>query len=120
TRDGKDYVFQSTRNGRTDIWAMREKADLLHKASREPVQLTSGPMNFYAVEPSLDGKKLFVVGEQRRAELVRYESKSAQFTPYLSGISAEGVSFSRNGEWVAYIADPEGTLWRSRLDGTEK
>ena len=99
---------------------MREKSDLFHKSSREPVQLTSGPMNFYAPEPSLDGKRLFAVGEQRRAELVRQDAKSGQFVTSLSGISAEQVSFSRDGQWVAYVTYPEGTLWRSKTDGSEK
>jgi len=30
------------------------------------------------------------------------------------------VDFSRNGQWVTYVGVPEGTLWRSKLDGTEK
>jgi len=51
---------------------------------------------------------------------VRFDSKSQQFLPYLSGISAEGVSFSRDGAWVAYVTFPEGTLWRSKTDGTER
>jgi Tol biopolymer transport system component len=77
-------------------------------------------LNFYAPQPSLDGKKLFVIGEQQRSELVRYDTKSSQFIPYLNGISARGVSFSRDGKWVSYISYPEGDLWRSRIDGTDK
>jgi len=30
------------------------------------------------------------------------------------------VDFSRDGQWVAYVAYPEGTLWRSRVDGSER
>jgi Tol biopolymer transport system component len=40
--------------------------------------------------------------------------------PYLSGISADTVDFSRDGQWVTYVTVPDGTLWRSKLDGTEK
>ncbi len=58
TRDGKYFLFQSLRNGPTNIWAMREKGNLFRKPNREPVQLTSGPMNFYAVEPSVDAQAL--------------------------------------------------------------
>jgi hypothetical protein len=70
--------------------------------------------------PSTDGKKIFVVAAQVRGELVRYDSASHQFTPYLSGISAMGVDFSRDGNWVTYSAYPEGTLWRSKADGSER
>ena len=36
-------------------------------------------------------------GWQPRGELVRYDSKSRQLVPYLSGISAMGLDFSRDG-----------------------
>jgi len=34
-------------------------------------------------------------------------------------MNAWGVSFSRDGEWVAYVLQ-DGTLWRSRSDGSDK
>src|SRR6202022_2246030 len=65
-------------------------------------------------------QRVFAVGEQPRAELVRYDSTSRQFVPYLGGISAGYVTFSRDGQWMAYTSFPEGNLWRSRADGTQK
>ena len=120
TPDGRYYVFQSTRNGRTDIWALRDERPFLRKPDREPVQLTTGPLNYWAPLPSRDGKRLYVVGEQPRGELVRYDAKLRQNVPYLSGLSVEHVRFSRDGAWAAYVAFPEGTLWRSKLDGSER
>ena len=70
--------------------------------------------------PSRDGKKLFVIGQTYRGELMRYDSKSSQFSPFLEGTSAEYVAFSKDGQWVAYVSYPEGTLWRSKLDGSER
>ena len=67
-----------------------------------------------------DGKKLFVVGALARGELTRYDGKSRQFVPFLSGISADSVSFSKDGKWAAYVAYPEGTLWRSKSDGSDR
>jgi len=63
---------------------------------------------------------IFVVTAQLRGELVRFDSASHRFTPYLSGISAMGVDFSRDGKWVTYGTYPEGTLWRSKVDGSER
>ena len=120
TPDGKYFIFQSTRNGRTDLWAIREKQGLWRKADREPVQLTAGPMSVSLPLPSQDGKKLFALGTQLRGELVRYDAKSGEFLPYMDGISATGVVFSREGDWAAYIAYPGRTLWRSKGDGTER
>jgi serine/threonine protein kinase/Tol biopolymer transport system component len=120
TPDGEFFLFQVVHNGRSDIWAVREKGDLFHKVSREPFQLTSGPLSFHSPQPSLDGKKIYVIGEQPRAELVRYDAKSNQFLPYLGGISVGNVSFSPDGKWISYISYPEPELWRSRADGSEK
>ncbi len=73
-----------------------------------------------ARSPVADGKKIYAVGVQPRAELVRYDAKSGQFLPYLEGASITDVSFSRDGQWLAYVTYPDGILWRSRVDGTQK
>jgi serine/threonine protein kinase/Tol biopolymer transport system component len=116
TPDGKYFVFYSAGN----IWARAEKGSWFGKADSEPVQLTTGPMTFSSPLPSKDGKKLFVVGALARGELARYDTKSAQFVSFLSGISADSVSFSKDGQWVAYVSFPEGTLWRSKSDGSKR
>jgi Tol biopolymer transport system component len=119
TPDGKYFVFQSTRNGRTDLWAMREETNVFKRTRPDPVQLTTGPMSFLGPNTSRDGR-LFALGIQSKNELVRYDAKSKQLELYLSGISAEGVAFSSDGQWLTYVAIPEGTLWRSKLDGAER
>jgi eukaryotic-like serine/threonine-protein kinase len=120
TPDGKYFVFQADRNGRADLWAIQEKGDFFHKANPAPVPLTSGPLNFLSPQPSSDGKRIFAIGAQPRGELERFDAKSGQFMQYLAGISAADVSFSRDGQWVAYTTYPEWTLWRSRIDGSNK
>ena len=120
TPDGEYYVFQSTSDSGTDIWALRESTGLFSKKNGEPVQLTAGPMHFQSPVSSVDGKRLFVIGEQPRGELVRFESKSGQFVPYLGGISAQHVDVSKDDQWVAYVSYPEGVLWRSRVDGSQR
>ncbi len=120
TFDGKLFLFSAIHNGRSDLWVIREKSDLFHKGSRVPVQLTAGPLSYYSPQTSVDRKKIFVIGEQLRSELVRYDAKSGQFVPYLGGISAHSVTFSGDGKWVAYVAFPDGDLWRCRADGSEK
>jgi Tol biopolymer transport system component len=120
TADGRYYVFSSFRKGSSDIWIVADKQDWWKKASREPVQLTTGPMQYSNPLPSKDGTKLFVTGVQPRAELVRYDARSGELIPFLGGISAGDADFSRDGEWVTYVSYPEGTLWRSKLDGSER
>jgi Tol biopolymer transport system component len=113
--DGQFFVFQS----QGQIWALPRGGTLFH-THPQPVQLTSSPMSLSSPVAGKDGRKLFVVGATFRGELTRYDVKSAQFVPYLDGISAEYVSFSADGQWVAYVSYPEGTLWRSRVDGSER
>jgi Tol biopolymer transport system component len=120
TPDGRYYIFHTLRDGASNIWVLPEHSSPLRKASNQPVQLTTGPLSFNTPVPSKDGKKLFVIGAQLRAELVRYDFKSAEFVPYLGGISAGELDFSRDGKWVAYVSYPDDTLWRSKLDGSER
>jgi TolB protein len=55
-----------------------------------------------------------------RGELERYDARSKTLEPFLSGISAQDVAFSKDGKWIAYVSFPEGTLWRSKLDGSDR
>jgi eukaryotic-like serine/threonine-protein kinase len=116
TADGKYFVFQS----QGQIFALSEKGGFIRQSTGKPILLTSSPLRLFTPLPSKDGKKLFVVGRTYRGELQRGESKSGRFTPFLSGISAEDVAFSKDGQWVAYVSYPEGILWRSKVDGSEK
>ena len=119
TPDGKYFVFQATGDGTANLWAIRERGSLL-SANPAPVQLTTGPMNVGTPIPSVDGKRLFVQGWQPRGELVHYDSRSSQFVPYLGGISAMGINFSPDGQWIAYNDATDGTLRRSKVDGSQK
>ncbi len=116
TSDGRYFVFQSKNN----IWARAENRSWFGKVDRQPFQLTSGPMNFSSPLPSKDGKKLFVVGDLPRGELTRYDAKSGNFSAFLSGISADSVSFSKDGQWVAYVSYPDSILWKSKADGSQR
>jgi len=120
TPDGKYFVFEAVRDGMANVWALREDSGLFRSTRHQPVQLTTGPMNVGEPVPSRDGKQLFVQGWQPRGELVRYDAQSGQFAPFLAGISAMGLDFSRDGEWVAYNHYADGTMWRSKVDGTQK
>jgi serine/threonine protein kinase len=114
TADGKHFVFQSTRNQLASIW------DLNDNSGGEPAQLTFGPLNFRAPVPSADGRRLYAVGELRRGALTRYDKRTEQWVSYLSGTSAQLVDFSKDGEWITYVSYPDGNLWRSRVDGSQR
>jgi eukaryotic-like serine/threonine-protein kinase len=118
--DGKFYFFQTTVGSAQNIWVISGGPTLFDEFGGAPVQLTTGPLSFQAAVPNVDGKKLFVIGEQPRVELVRYDAKAKQLVPFLSGISAGEVEISPDGEWVTYVAYPGSTLWRGKIDGSER
>ena len=117
TPDGRYFVFE-TDNG--NIWILAESSSWFRRKKQEPIQLTNGPLSYFLPLPGKDGRQIFAIGKQDRSELVRYDAKSGGFVPYLSGISASQVDVSRDGQWAAYAMYPDGTLWRSRIDGTER
>jgi len=122
TSDGRYFLFTVALAGAigSDIWALREKPSFLGKEIGRPIQLTFGPTAFRNLVPSPDGKHIFAIGGQLRGELVRCDMSSRRLEPYLSGVSADQLGFSRDGKWVAYVTYPEGVLWRSRVDGTDR
>jgi Tol biopolymer transport system component len=115
TADGKYFLFRS----RGQVWALFRKAGFFRNRPK-PIQLTFSPLEMADPTPSIDGKKLFVVGVRFNAELMRYDVKSSQFLPFMGGIPAEFASFSKDGQWVAYVSYPNGALWRSKVDGSER
>jgi Tol biopolymer transport system component/DNA-binding winged helix-turn-helix (wHTH) protein len=117
TPDGNFFLFQIMRDGASKIWVLPEHAPLWNLHPR-PLQLTTGPPNFYMGAPTPDGKKLIVTSAEPRAELVRYDGGSGQYVPFLRGISAGDVEPSRDTRSVVYVRYPEGTLWRAKEDGS--
>jgi Tol biopolymer transport system component/DNA-binding winged helix-turn-helix (wHTH) protein len=126
TPDGRFFVFV-TRDAFTNysnvlpasqLWVLDERRVLFRRTPAVPVQLTSGPIRWNTPIPSKDGTKIFAQGVILRGELDRYDAQSSRLQPYLAGISAEFVTFSPGGQFVAYVTFPEGILWRANRDGS--
>lgn len=119
TPDGRNYLFVSMKGTDAQIYVLPEPRWPFHRHP-SPEQLTSGPMLFTWGVPTPDGTKFLADGYIQRSELVRYDDHAKGFVPFLSGISADYVDFSRDGKWVVYVSIPDQTLWRSRADGSER
>jgi len=118
--DGRYYFFSGCNEaGHCSVWAIREAPGLFQRSTLSPFQLTTGPMLFFN-GASPDGRTLLGSSWSTRLELIRYDLRSHQFVPFLGGIAATDLDFSRDGKWVAYVSSPGGTLWRSRVDGSER
>jgi serine/threonine protein kinase/Tol biopolymer transport system component len=114
TANGRYFAFAAGEQ----IWALPRKGSYF-RTETNPIQLTSSPMSLSYPLPSQDGGKLFVIGQTFRGESIRYDPKSRQFWPFLGGISAEFISFSKDRQWVAYVTYPQGCLWRARANGSD-
>jgi len=120
TPDGRFYLFVGKEpliGGQ--IWALDERHGLLRTLSTEPVQLTTGPIDWDAPFPGKDGRKIFAYGSTLRGELSRIDPDGKALKPFLGGISADNVSFSKDGQFVAYVSYPGGSLWKANRDGSK-
>jgi eukaryotic-like serine/threonine-protein kinase len=127
TPDGDFFLFiagilgfyQNVAAGQ-QIWALDERRSWPHRANPEPFQLTVGGMIWGGIgfAVSRDGRAVYPTGMTMRGEVVGYDAKSEQLVPYLGGISAEGISFSRDGRYLVYVTFPEGAMWRANRDGS--
>ena len=119
TADGRYFVFQSTRDGDSNLWQLDDRPDFL--SHRGPVQITNGPLSYQAPITSRDGDRIFFIGLNTRSELLSYDAQASSFVPNASDLSnARRVEFSRDQKWVAWIQPDDGSLWRSRLDGSQR
>ncbi len=119
TPDGKYFVFQSTRNGESNLWQIDEHPGFLDR--HDPVQITNGPLSYQGPITSRNDHRIFFIGLNTRSELLGYDARKSTFLPYAGNLSnAQRVEFSRDGRWVAWIKQDDGSLWRSRVDGSER
>jgi DNA-binding winged helix-turn-helix (wHTH) protein len=120
TPDGHYIVF-ATRFPvpRQDLWYMRMNDGWLQHASA-PKRLTAGPLSYWSPVPSRDGRTVFATGTTTRRELVRYDLTSHTFVPLFPGLSATDITFSADGQWMAYVSLADHCLWRSRSDGSDR
>jgi Tol biopolymer transport system component/DNA-binding winged helix-turn-helix (wHTH) protein len=117
TPDGRHFLFASVRDGRSNIWVLPERRYWFQRKAK-PVQLTNGPLEFSMPVPSQDGRRIFALGQQPRAEVLRYDGRT--FTPYFQGASVSDLAFSADAQLVAYVSIPDQALWVSRADGSQR
>lgn len=120
SRDGKYFLFGSWRDGLLNLWAVRERASLLHWRHATPVQLTSSLTSVWGVVPFRNSGRYLAFGGGGGHERFRYDVASRQFVPFLPGASGVGLTFSKDGNWLVFRESPSGTLWKSKADGRDR
>jgi Tol biopolymer transport system component/DNA-binding winged helix-turn-helix (wHTH) protein len=119
TPDGKEFVFQSSHSGRSEIWARRERPWYL--AERQPREITNDPLNYQAPSTSPGGDHIYFIGANPQFELLRALPRSSMFAVLAQNLSAAALAeYSTDGQWVAWLNASDSSLWRSRIDGSER
>lgn len=118
TSDDRWYVFQSARDGESNIWAIPEHGGLFGGPGK-PIPITNGPLDYEAPITAREGDRIFFIALSNQSELLRYDPAATLFVPYGAQLgNARRVEFSRDAQWMAWIRQDDSSLWRSRSDGT--
>jgi len=102
------------------LWIMDESRWFFGRRTGKPIQLTTGPIAFDHPNAMPAGNRLVAIGSHNEYQLLRIDPKSSVKTAMLAQSGATDMDFSLDGQWVVYAARENGTLWKSRIDGTNK
>lgn len=120
TFDGSSFVdVRVDANDRQNLEVLPDKAPFSdsHMGQSEfPVRI--GKIQSLAPDESNDAIYLLIESAVR-GELLRIDSKSKSLQTILHGLSADYLSFSRDGLWMTYVNTVDRSLWRSRSNGTD-
>jgi Tol biopolymer transport system component/DNA-binding winged helix-turn-helix (wHTH) protein len=120
TGDGRYFVFQSAHNGRHEIWAWQERPWWRGGNSR-PWPVTGGPLDYQAPGTMPGNSRIYFIGATLEFQLLQAVPHSSQFTAMDKILSAASLAqFSPDGKWVAWLNAADNTLWRSRIDGSDR
>lgn len=125
---GRYFVFSSGVDLRAslavdtqaNLWVMEEHRGLFRRRTSIPIQLTAGPMAFDHPIAMRNGSRIFAIGSHNEYQLLRIDPKTSVKTAMLAESGATDMDFSLDGQWVVYAARENGTLWKSRIDGSNR
>lgn len=125
---GKYFAFSTGQDLRTNLavdtqanlWLLDERHGWLGRSRNDPIQLTKGPIAFDHPAATANGSRVFTIGSHSEYQLLRIDPKTMKQTAMLSESGATDMDFSLDGQWVVYAARENGTLWKSRIDGTNR
>jgi Tol biopolymer transport system component len=116
----RDDAFVGHSNNGTAAISYLNRSGIGGETKLERVELSKriGWVGQMAADPL--SHRLFVVASQGAySEMVWFDPLTSQFRPFLPGIFAEYVDFSRDGKSVAYVTADERELWVSKIDGRD-
>jgi Tol biopolymer transport system component/DNA-binding winged helix-turn-helix (wHTH) protein len=120
TADGKYFLFSGCEQYDCNLWAMRDVWSWFRRSHHTPVPLTSGPDALNVATPAQTGSRIFAFSFRSRRELEKLDPRTMRSATLSLDTHAEEADVSRDGEMVVYSDRPDGSLWRSRTDGSQR
>ncbi|MGA8025716.1 MAG: protein kinase [Bryobacteraceae bacterium] len=119
THDGRYFLFSAGQSTH-DLWAIHERPRFAIGRDSTVLQLTNGPLIADRPQVSPDDRRVFFRGRLDRGELVRYDRQADQWAPFLQGLPAMQLDYTRDGKWIAYASYPDTSIWRCSADGGQR
>ena len=86
-----------------------------------PVELRDQLANISALALDRSTRTVFALsGGTGGSELLRFNATTRGFSPFLPGVAAKDVNFSRDGRRIAFVGSQGKSLWISNADGSQK
>jgi Tol biopolymer transport system component/DNA-binding winged helix-turn-helix (wHTH) protein len=124
----KYFLFTGGSNSRlsrvmdsvSNLWALREPRGFFTRTSRQPVELTHGPVSFRNLSETGDSDRIFALGTHPEYQLLRINSATSNYSTILPDAGATDVDVTPDGQWLAYSLRENGALWKSRANGKDR
>ena len=120
TQDGSYFLFSGCEEYECNLWGIRDTWNWYRRSQHSPFRLTSGPDSLHVAVPAQTGTRVFAFSFRSQRELQRMEPPSLHATTLGIGTYAEQASISPDGDLVAYVNRPDGSLWSSHADGSSR
>jgi len=118
--DGKYFLFSGCEEYECNLWGSRDTWNWYRRSQRGPFPLTSGPDSLHVVIPAKTGTRVFAFSFRSHRELQKMDARALRTETMGIGTSAQQASVSPDGDVVAYVNRPDGSLWSSHADGSSR
>ena len=120
TADGKYFLFSGCEQYKCNLWAMRDAWSWFRRSHHGPFPLTSGPDVLHVAIPTQTGSRIFAFSFRSRRELEKLDPQTMRSSMLILDSLAQEASVSPDGQMVVYSNRPDGSLWRSNTDGSQR
>jgi serine/threonine protein kinase/Tol biopolymer transport system component len=119
TPNAKHFVFLSNREGAANVYELVMPRWFEFWKKPAASLITGNQIGMLGLAPGRDGESLYVLAQVEQGAMHVLDSHSGKFEPFLDGFPAIWFVISPDRQWMAYTDYPGGSLWKSRLDGSE-